>query len=40
MNESDVKELASSVGTLVEKILKLVLNKQDEKPETEKEISG
>ena len=32
MNEKDVEELAKSVGTLVEKILKLVLSKQDDEP--------
>ncbi len=40
MKESDVEELANSVGTLVEKILKLVLPKKDEKPETESTDSG
>jgi len=30
MKENDVEELAKSVGTLVEKILKLVLSKDDE----------
>ena len=35
MKENDVEELAKSVGTLVEKILKLVLSKQDEEPEEE-----
>jgi hypothetical protein len=30
MKESDVEELAKSAGTLVEKILKLVLSKDDE----------
>jgi len=32
MKENDVEELAKSVGNLVEKILKIVLSKQD-KPE-------
>ena len=40
MKESDVQELASSVGTLVEKILKLVLQKKDEEPEKENHSSG
>ena len=35
MKESDIEELAESVGTLVEKILKLVLTKQDDEPEEE-----
>lgn len=29
MKEQDVEELAKSVGTLIEKILKLVLSKQE-----------
>ena len=40
MKEADIEELANSVGTLVEKILKLVLRKKDEKPETESTDSG
>ena len=33
MKESDVEELAKSVGVLVEKILKLVLDKKNEPPD-------
>ena len=33
MKNTDVQELAKSVGTLVEKILKLVLGKDDEPEE-------
>ena len=33
MKDNDVQELAKSVGTLVEKILKLVLSKDDEPKE-------
>ena len=40
MEEKDVEELAGSVGTLVEKILKLVLRKKDEKPESESPDAG
>lgn len=29
MNEKDIEELAESVGTLVQRILKLVLSKQE-----------
>ena len=37
MKENDVEELAKSVGTLVEKILKLVLSKQEDDEPDEKE---
>lgn len=41
MKENDVEELAKSVGTLVEKILKLVLSKQeDDEPEDKDEGAG
>ena len=39
MKEKDVEELAKSVGTLVEKILKLVLDKKDEEPENQNDTS-
>jgi hypothetical protein len=39
MKEKDVEELAKSVGTLVEKILKLVLEKKDEEPEIQNDTS-
>ncbi len=35
MKENDVEELAKSVGTLVEKILKLVLSKEEGEPEVD-----
>ena len=37
MKENDVQELAKSVGTLVEKILKLVLSKDNEPEDTKSE---
>ena len=33
MNKKDIEELAESVGTLVEKVLKLVLSKNDDESE-------
>ena len=33
MKEKDIEELAVSVGTLVEKVLKVVLCKEDDEPE-------
>ena len=37
MKNTDVQELAKSVGTLVEKILKLVLGKDDEPEEDDED---
>ena len=40
MENNDVEELANSAGTLIEKILKLVLRKKDVKPKEKNEESN
>jgi hypothetical protein len=40
MKENDVEELAKSVGTLVEKILKLVLDKREDEEPNPREIES